>query len=300
MRLNEILKSGTMRPSDFYANNILTPEQSNKIIDAITAKDGFLGSVTTDRTKKLQKTFDIWNLASGVLVRVPSGERPSDEERRKIGVKSVNLDNKPVQLFARITQDTLEDNANNPKFESQTFTDFSTTFSNDLQNLGLNGVKDDYADKKFENLNKGWLAIANESDQSIKFKYDKTSKMINRLSGVVKAAESFLSSNCVLLISKKDLLDFQEEIGKQSGGLAYLLGGGAAQILGTKIITADFMPVGTYLLSDLKNLIFSIGLDVRRTRWYDNDERALKYTFEMFCDYEIALKNRVVIASASE
>ena len=70
MRLNEILKSGTMRPSDFYANSTLTPEQSNKIIDAITAKDGFLGSVTTDRTKKLQKTFDVWSLASGVSRKI--------------------------------------------------------------------------------------------------------------------------------------------------------------------------------------------------------------------------------------
>ncbi|HDX8132273.1 TPA: phage capsid protein, partial [Campylobacter fetus subsp. venerealis] len=84
-------------------------------------------------------------LASGILVRVNSGDKPTNAQRQKIGVSSVLIENKVVQLFAKITQDTLEDNAENPNFENETFDSFATAFSNDLQNLGMIGSKDDYA-----------------------------------------------------------------------------------------------------------------------------------------------------------
>lgn len=141
-----------------YENGNLAPEQSRKIINTIIEKNEFLSKITVDKTKKLQKSFDVWGLASGILVRVAPGKAPTEQQREKIGVKSVTLDNKVVQLFAKVAQDALEDNPDNPNFENEMYESFAKAFSNDLQNLGIVGEKDDYSGDEFKNLNKGWFA----------------------------------------------------------------------------------------------------------------------------------------------
>ncbi|MGX7836094.1 hypothetical protein ACWKSR_13160, partial [Campylobacter fetus subsp. venerealis] len=69
--LRELLKAtGTINAVDMYSASTLRPEVSNKIIKTIIDKSDFLSKVTLDKTKKLSKSFDTWNLASGILVRV--------------------------------------------------------------------------------------------------------------------------------------------------------------------------------------------------------------------------------------
>jgi hypothetical protein len=47
------------------------------------------------------------------------------------------------------------------------------------------------------------------------------------------------------------------------------------------------------MATPLKNLVLGTVIDIRRNRWYDNEERALKYVFEVYCDYEIVVKKWV-------
>ncbi|HDX8149214.1 TPA: phage capsid protein, partial [Campylobacter fetus subsp. venerealis] len=217
--------------------------------------------------------------------------------RQKIGVSSVLIENKVVQLFAKITQDTLEDNAENPNFENETFDSFATAFSNDLQNLGMIGSKDDYAESKFENLNKGWFALAKENAKTTKITYAENSTMLSRLTSLVENANDDVLNGSAIIISKKDLIAYNKEIGNKSGGLSILLNQGANNILGVPLIAANFVKSGEYMLTPLKNLVFSIGLDIRRQRWYDNEESSLKYKFEVFCDYQIGVPEWVVLST---
>ncbi|CUU83347.1 Phage capsid family [Campylobacter hyointestinalis subsp. hyointestinalis] len=299
--LSQILKStGNINATDMYANGSLRPEVANRVIKTIIDKSDFLSKVTIDRTKKLNKSFDTWNLASGILVRVSSGEKPNDSQRQKIGVSSVLIENKPVQLFAKITQDTLEDNADNPNFENETFNSFATSFSNDLQNLGMIGVKDDYEESKFENLNKGWFSIAKESSGTKKLEHKTNSVIINRLIAMVENANEDTLNESVIIMSKKDLIEYNKQIGNKNGGLGILLNKGADNILGVPLLGVSFVKSGEYMLTPLKNLIFSIGLDIRRQRWYDNEESSLKYKFEVFCDYQIGVPSWVVLSTTSD
>lgn len=299
--LSEIIKSnGSINATDMYANSTLRPEVTNKIIKTIVEKSDFLSKITLDRTKKLNKSFDIWNLASGILVRVNAGDKPTDAQRQKIGVSSVLIENKPVQLFAKITQDTLEDNAENPNFENETFDSFATAFSNDLQNLGMIGAKDDYSESKFAHLNKGWFILAKESSEVKKLEHKSTSKIVDRLSAMVENANEDVLNDSVIIISKKDLIAYNKEIGAKNGGLSILLNKGANNILGVPLIGVSFVKSGEYMLTPLKNLIFSIGLDIRRQRWYDNEESSLKYKFEVFCDYQIGVPSWVVLSTTNE
>lgn len=299
--LRELLKAtGTINAVDMYSTSTLRPEVSNKIIKTIIDKSDFLSKVTLDKTKKLSKSFDTWNLASGILVRVNSGDKPTNAQRQKIGVSSVLIENKVVQLFAKITQDTLEDNAENPDFENETFDSFATAFSNDLQNLGMIGSKDDYAESKFENLNKGWFTLAKESTKTKKLEHKAASKITDRLIAMVENANEDVLNQSVIIVSKKDLIAYNKEIGGKNGGLSILLNKGADNILGVPLIGASFVKSGEYMLTPLKNLIFSIGLDIRRQRWYDNEESSLKYKFEVFCDYQIGVPEWVVLSTTNE
>ncbi|HDX6255472.1 TPA: hypothetical protein RPW15_000712, partial [Campylobacter fetus subsp. venerealis] len=40
--------------------------------------------------------------------------------------------------------------------------------------------------------------------------------------------------------------------------------------------------------------------DIRRQRWYDNEESSLKYKFEVFCDYQIGVPEWVVLSTTNE
>ena len=300
-RLQDIAKArGNMSAADMYADGHLTPEQSRKMISTIVAKNQFLQKITIDKTKKLQKTFDIWSLASGILVRVSPGNKPTSAQREKLSVSSVKLDNKVVQLWAGITQDTLEDNADNPKFEAETFNGFDEAFSNDLQNLGMIGAKDDYDQEKFENLNKGWFTLAKENSQVTKLEHKKASKLIDKLTAVVKASNEDVLTQSVILISQSDYLAYQQEIGGRSGGLSILLNSGANHILGVPLEVASFVPKGKFLMTPLKNLIMSVGLDIRRTRWYDVEESCLKYKFEVYNDYQLAVGKWAVLSEEND
>ena len=300
-RLQDIAKArGNMSAADMYADGHLTPEQSRKMISTIVAKNQFLQKITIDKTKKLQKTFDIWSLASGILVRVSPGNKPTSAQREKLGVSSVKLDNKVVQLWASITQDSLEDNADNPKFEAETFNGFDEAFSNDLQNLGMIGEKDDYAGDAFKNLNKGWFTLAKENSDVVKLEHKKASKMIDKLSAVVKASNEDVLTQSVILISQSDYLAYQQEIGGRSGGLSILLNSGANHILGVPLEVASFVPKGKFLMTPLKNLIMSVGLDIRRTRWYDVEESCLKYKFEVYNDYQLAVGKWAVLSEEND
>ncbi|AQW80784.1 P2 family phage major capsid protein [Campylobacter pinnipediorum] len=298
--LNVIKTKGVISPTDMTANNTLSVDKSRKVINTIVDSSDFLKKINVYQTKKLQTSIDTWNLAKGILVRVAPGNSPTDEQRQKLGVGSVTLDNKPVQLFAKITQDTLEDNADNPKFESETFESFARAFATDLQNLGMIGEKDDYSSNEFKNLNKGWFTLAKEVSGVKKIEHKKASKMVDKLAALVKAHNEEVLKDSVILISQADYLAFQTEVGSKNGGLGVLLNANAKSILDVPLEVAAFVPKGKFLMTPLKNLVMSLGLAVRRVRWYDNEESSLKYKFEVYNDYQIAVPEWVTLSEENE
>jgi hypothetical protein len=49
------------------------------------------------------------------------------------------------------------------------------------------------------------------------------------------------------------------------------------------------------MATPLKNLVLGIGLSISRERYYDSEERALKYIFDVHNDYEIVVKKWVTL-----
>ncbi len=292
LTLATILKAGSIAAADVTLSGELTPEASHAFVDVIKDNSKFLKKITIKKMKKLTATIDAWDVARGILVRVPSGEKPTEEQRKKLGLVGCKLEGKDVQLFARILQDALNDNKDNPNFEKETFENFAKAFGNDLALLGFIGEKDDYADKEFKNLNKGWLTIAKESDDAKKLKHAKNSKMIDRLKAVANNIHPDVANDAVILISPNDYRKYNTEVSDLNAANV-LINGDAKKFLGVPLEVEPLMKDGELMATPLSNLVLGVGIEIRRNRFYDNEERALKYIFDTFCDYEIVVKKWV-------
>ena len=290
--LNDILKA-SMGATDTTLSGSLTPEQAHNFVQVVKDNSDFLNKINVVKMGRLTKEVDAWDVAKGILVRVPSGQKPNEDQRKKLGLVGCKLDTKSVQLFARILQNALEENKHNPSFESETFEVFSKAFGNDLALLGFVGKSDTYANS-FETLHKGWLQIAKDSSEATKVTYTDGQSVSDRLKALVKSIPADVKANSVILINPNDVSTYNEELSKLNSP-THLIEAGAKKILGVPFLESPLMPEGEYLATPLKNLLLGIVLDIRRNRWYDVEERALKYVFDVFVDYEIAIKKWVSI-----
>lgn len=295
--LNQIIKN-SMSATDTTLSESLTPTQAHNFIKVVQDNSTFLQKINVVKMGRLNKEVDAWDVAKGILVRVPSGEKPNEEQRKKLGLIGAKLEAKNVQLFGRILQDALEENKENAKFEEETFSVFSKAFGNDLALLGFVGKSDTYANS-FETLHKGWLQIAKNSKDAQKLTYAKNENIATRLTKLVKSINSDIKNDCVILINPADVMEYNEELAKLNSP-THLIESGASKILGVKFEETSLMPKGEYLATPLKNLLLGMVLDIRRNRWYDAEERALKYVFDVAIDYEIAVKKWVSLLSAGE
>lgn len=301
MKLNDIAKSGSISPTDVVLGGELTPAQGRTFVNAIIKSDALLSKVTTDVTGKLKKVRSGLDIAKGMLTRHVSGTKAPEANLKKLGLVGCTLDmTNGVELNAKINDDTLEDNKHNTSFEKDQFAAFNVAFSNDLLHLGIVGVDDNTAiDAAFIELAKGWIQIAKDSG-TVNKASSSNDGILMRLKHLVKNAHDDVKGNAVILMSSSDYMDYQFEIAEKYKDLATLLSADKRSFMQMPIETRPDIANGDYLLSPLKNMIFGISSKVKRTRWYDNDESALKYKFVVYPDYEFDIHKYVTFMTFVE
>ena len=295
LTLNNILKSG-LSATDATLSGTLTPKQGRLFVSTIIASHALLGKVTTDVTGKLTKERSGWDTAKGLLTRHKSGSKAPDANLKKLGKIGCNLDmTKGVELNAKILDEAIEDNQDNPNFEKEQFASFATIFSNDLQYLGIVGTDDsDDHEAIFTELAKGWIQIAKEST-TVNKPTSSGDSILFRLKHLVKNAHDDVKGTAAILMSSSDYMDYQFEIAEKYQDLATLLKADKKSFMDMPIETSADISNDEYLLTPLKNMIFGISSRVKRNRWYDNDEDALKYKFVVFPDYEFDVHKYVTL-----
>ena len=298
---SEIIKAaGSMSATDFSLRGTLTPEQSHTLIDAIVDSSAFLQKVQNVKTKSLQKDLTAIDLANNILVQVAEGAKPTDAQKQKAALLGCTLNLKPAQLFAFIGDSALEDNAHNPRFESETFNAFAKSFGNNLTNLGFVGTTDVYAGATgFATLNKGWIEIAKTDAGTIKGTYDPDDKIIDRLTALAESLDPDAVADASILISPADYQLYNRELSALNAP-TYLIENNAPRILGIPLEVNKFMPAGVYVATPLKNLVLGVGLGIKRAREYDAEARGLRYIFSVYQDYEILIKKWVSVLVEEE
>ncbi|MEM7295402.1 MAG: hypothetical protein AAF330_02060 [Pseudomonadota bacterium] len=293
------LAKSMIGPADLSNGGTLTPQQAQKLISMLW-KDGFLSKVTTVRMSKLTRLVDVIDILRRQLVRVPQGDEPDTGDLTKgaeFGCKLTALD---AQLFATLTLDFLKENKDNPNLQSEIESGFNTVLGNDIVDLGFNGVADDgegaTREEKFLRLNKGWLQIVEEADNSQKVDIDPaTDGWVATLKNVTEKQDHRALSTSVYVMNEADADEYGEEINAPVTGHEVQSGSPARRFRGRMIEAHPTFPQGKVLFTPIKNLVYGLHTTIDRNRAYHNRRRALEYTFDMSFDFEVAVKQFAVL-----
>lgn len=294
----EILKANTT-PQDVVLNGTLSPEQGRTFIKAIIDRQSLLKDVTVDISSKLTKKRTAYDIAKGVLTRHVSGVAVPDAAMKKLGAIGCSLDmSKGVSLNARILQETINDNKDNPNFDKEQFEGFSLAFTNDLEYLGIAGTADNAAvDAAFIELAKGWVKVASESASTIKVSSDEAT-IAGRLKVVVQNLnEDVKGGKAVIHLSAGDFDAYQLEVAESYPNSGALVNGGIYSFMGYKLKPSANIEDGVYLATIPQNMVMGIANQIERNRWYDNETSSLRYKFVVYVDFEFDIHKYVTLVT---
>ncbi len=303
LSLSGILKSGGITAADVTLDGTLTPKQGRAFANAIVDHSTYLKKITVDITGKLTKTRTALDAAKGVLTRHSAGVGTTDAQLKKLGVVGCKLNMvNGVKLVAQVTDEALEDNQDNPNFEKEQFAGFSTVFGNDILYLGVVGIADNDADNApFNELAKGWLAVASESASVVKAEYANsgtaTEKVLAALSLTVNNLHTDIRYKTAIHLSPEDYDTYVDYIADAHQNTAVLLSGEAAKYKGRELVVMEDFPQGTYLATPLQNVVLGMSKQIKRSRWTDNDTSSIMYKFVTRPDYEFDIHKYVTLVT---
>ena len=302
--LRGLLKSGEITAESQRVGGVLRPQQASRIIDLMVESSDFLGKVTVERSSRLQKDVDVYEIAQEVLVRVPEGEEP--RAFAQITNEGCTLNMLPAQLFGRVLFSSLRDNQDNPRFESQLLKKWSARFAENVVRLGFVGTNDTYATKAFAELNKGWVQLLKDAGSkthtvnSATYMKEGSVDWPEYLGAVIEALpDQYKSSKCKIVMNVSDHEALIRQIGKLDGMGAVLLEGKLNEMLGYDIERVSAMPRGTVIFTPLENLIYGACTQIERYRELNGKRRCIDYTFDMPFDFQVAIPDAAVIGYAA-
>lgn len=293
------LAKGLIGPRDLANGGELRSEEANKLISMIF-KDPFLDKVTTIRMSRLTRDVDVMDILSRQLVRVPQGDEPLAADLTGAGEFGCKLTALDAQLFAMLKLDFLRENASNPNLQKEVEAGFDTRLTNDIVDLGFNGVADDGegADRvaKFIRLNKGWVQVMREAANTPKVNIDPaTDGWIGSLKAILEASDERVRETSSFIMNTADADEYAEQINAQVTGAEVQSGAPARRYKGRPIEAHPLMPRGSVMFTPMKNLVYGLHTTIQRNRSYLDLRRALAYVFDMAFDYEVAVKQFAVL-----
>lgn len=293
------LAKGLIGPNDLTNGGQLRAQEADKLISMLFA-DPFLKKITTIRMARLTRDVDVMDILHRQLRRVPEGQEPSAEELTAAGEFGCKLTALDAQLFASLKLSFLRENASNPMLQQEVEAGFNTRLTNDIVDLGFNGIADDAAganpDEKFLRLNKGWVQVAREAENTPKVGIDPaTNGWKASLQAIVDAADTRVRETSTLIMNSADADEYSDEINVHVTGAETTSGAPARRFKGKQIEAHPLMPSGKVLFTPMANLVHGLHTTIQRDRAYHARRRAIEYTFDMAFDFEIAVKQFAVL-----
>lgn len=293
--MHDLIKiaKGIIQPGDLNPGGTLRPEASERLISLIFG-DPFMRQVTTRRMRRMSADVQVWGVETRKLVRVPEGQTPSTAQIVGGSQAGCTLTALPVQLFPTLSLSFLRDNADNPQLVSDVEASFAQQFANEYLDLAFNGTLDDNSGG-FTTLNKGWVQIASEHAATPKVNIDPaTNGWRASLKSMLDALPAQYRPTAAFIMNTGDADDYAYELGATVTGMPQVAESPLRRFMGIPIITTAYMPAGNALLTPSKNLIFGMHSEMVQTRRFNERARAIEWTFDTACDYEIAIKDACV------
>lgn len=296
----ELLKTD-VTPETASVGGALRPEAANSFIDAVVDQSGLLKQVTLHRMNRLTSDISVLDIASRVLKRVAEGTEPSAGDKPGVSNLGKTLLALPMQLFQSIPFSTLSDNANVAGFEEQLAAMFARKFANELEDLALNGTDDDYTGSAFLELNKGWIALAKAAagsgdDNTRAYDVNTLSDdYTGKLKALMDQQDARFDAQSILIMGPTDYRGLVEDFAAEPGGIGFAVSGNVPTFMGKPLVISPYMPAGTVLYTPLSNLVWGICRDIERYREVKGTKRCVDYTFNIACDFAIAIHRACVV-----
>lgn len=298
--LADLLKTD-VTPESASVGGALRPEAANSFIDAVVDQSGLLKQVTLHRMNRLTSDISVLDIASRVLKRVAEGTEPSAGDKPGVSNLGKTLLALPMQLFQSIPFSTLSDNANVAGFEEQLAAMFARKFANELEDLALNGTDDDYTGSAFLELNKGWIALAKAAagsgdDNTRAYDVNTLSDdYTGKLKALMDLQDARFDAQSTLIMGPVDYRGLVEDFAAEPGGIGFAVSGNVPTFMGKSLVISPYMPAGTVLYTPLSNLVWGICRDIERYREVKGTKRCVDYTFNIACDFAIAIHRACVV-----
>lgn len=294
-QLANLLKAGNV-PADFSIGGTLTPDQIRAFYSLMIDQSEFLKGITTVYGKKLTIPISVRNMGNRVLVRVAEGSEPTSDQKAEHSQLGKNLLCRPVQLFYTLPFQTIEDNADDPEFENRIAGDIAIQFSNDIADLGVNGVADGDAGATFLNLCKGWITLAKASSYTSKINTNGDIDLSVSFGKILAGYPAkFKNPNCRFFVSPNDKEAYQKTLGGKDSTANLLMTGNGVKYLGYDIQAVPYMPDGTHFFCDQKEFILGLVLGIKKYREVKGTKRCVDYTYDFSLDYDFGREHAVAI-----
>ncbi len=295
-QLIEVVKSGNI-PTDFAIGGTLAPDEARAFYSLVIDQSEFLKKISTLYGKKLTIPIKVTSLGSRVMVRVAEGSEPTSGQKAQSSQEGKNMLLLPMQIFYDLPFQAIEDNMDDPQFESKIANELAILFGNELLDLGTNGTDDDYTDSAWVELNKGWVHLAKNASNSAKVNTNGDTDLLVSLKKLVAAMPNkFKGPQAEVILSPADVETYLHLIGAKTGGVQYLISGAVDTYLGKKISVNPFLTAGTYLYGNPKDLVMGLNLGIKKYRNVNTRKRCIEYTYDISADFELARDRAITIA----
>ncbi len=300
-KLLQMLKSGAITAPSLSLSGTLEVDVARRFIDRMVSMSGFLSRITTRKVSRTTGALKALTVSAQSTVRVAEGSEPSSGQLVTPTRADNTYLNLPIQLFWQLLFSTIEDEQDNPNFETDLEGIYAKAFANDLARLGFRGVNDDYAGSAWTRLNKGWLQVARDSapaGQLVNTNGMTTVKAV--LDALLEAtpAQFKVQGTTAFIMSQTDFESHMLALGESSASVLaqILLDGKLPQYLGYPIIPDPQIEDGKIMFSDPLNLWLTMQTEIQRTREVRGTKRCIDYMFHLPCDYGIFDPNAVSFA----
>lgn len=283
---------GTIGPTAIAVSGQLRPEQAQRLI-SLVFEDELFKRITTRTMRKLKADVQVFDIPNRQLLRITEGSEPADNQLLNLQEYGCTLDALAVQLYPTITLGFIIDNQDNPNLEKEIEASIVKKFRSELVDLGVNGTADNNA-SGFLSLNKGWIKIADDNVSAVKVTINiPTDGVKTTLQALLNAMDSRFRQGAEFFMSVANADKYAAEVAETYG--VPVTDAAARKYLGYMITPVQTWPENYIMFTQPTNLVVGVAQDITREREYHSRKRAVEWTFNAYVDFELVIKQAVVL-----
>jgi hypothetical protein len=269
----------------FRVGGAYVPEVASEIISRIIEQDEFIKLLNTVRP--LGKTYQIpvWTGNTRTTKRPTYGAAPATDSDINLSNVGNTMTLLPMQETYILTDDAIQENLDNPSFETYVQSEITKLAANNLADLSANGIDDDYAGAAWEKLNKGYVTLMKADTAVNDVDYESCADM----SALFEAMDAKMPTkynkdkDIMYFVTYSDWAKYRTLINSTDSTGKSNQGEKVYDYNGRKIMWLPYLPAGHAFMTNPKNLYLAFNKDGMNL---EIERRAKGACFEMVMNYQ--------------